>query len=169
MARYKMRQRLISIGEDYDIEDQHGQPVYHVDGQIMHIRETFVMTNMRGDEVATIKQKLLALRESMTIERGGQTIATIRKAWIAPLRDKFAIEVPGKDMVAQGSILEHEYHIKRGFRTIAQISKRWFTLRDTYGIEIDDGEDDALILAIAVAIDEMAHDRDEDHQGHAHE
>ena len=169
MARYKLRQRLISIGEDYDIEDEHGRRVFHVDGQLLHIRETFVMSDMQGEEVATIKQKLLALRESMTIERGGETIATIRKAWIAPLRDKFVIEAPGKDMVAQGSILEHEYHIKRGLRTIAQISKRWFTIRDTYGIEIDDGEDDALILAIAVAIDEMAHDRDEDHQGHERE
>jgi uncharacterized protein YxjI len=164
MTRYKMRQRLISIGEDFDIEDQHGRPVFHVDGQLLHIRDTFVMSDMQGNEVATIKQKLLALRDSMTIERGGATIATIRRAWIALLRDKFTIEAPGEDMVAQGSILEHEYQITRGARAIAQISKRWFTLRDTYGIDIEDGEDDALILAIAVAIDEMVEDRHEEDQ-----
>ena len=102
----------------------------------------------------------------MTIERGGETIATIRKAWIAPLRDKFVIEVGGKDMVAQGSFLEHDYTIRRGSDWVAEISKKWLSLTDSYGIEIADGEDDGLILAIAVAIDEMAHDRDEDHQGH---
>ena len=44
---------------------------------------------------------------------------------------------------------------------MAGVSKRWFSLTDTYGIEVGTGEDDALMLAIAVAIDEMAHDPDE--------
>lgn len=44
---------------------------------------------------------------------------------------------------------------------MAQVSKRWFTIRDTYGIDVASGEDDALILAVAVALDEMAHDKDE--------
>jgi uncharacterized protein YxjI len=45
---------------------------------------------------------------------------------------------------------------------VAEISKRWFSLRDSYGIDVAPGEDDALMLAIAVAIDEMAHDPDEE-------
>jgi uncharacterized protein YxjI len=163
MARYKMRQRLISIGEDFTIEDEHGNPVYTVDGKVLRIRETFVIEDQQGNEVATIREKKLALRDSMTILRGGETIATIRKAWFAPLRDKFEIEVRGgEDLVAQGDILDHEYRIGRGGESVAQVSKHWFTLRDTYGIEIASNEDEGLILAIAVAIDEMAHDPDED-------
>lgn len=49
MARYKMRQRLISIGEDFTIEDEQGNPVYTVDGKILRIRETFVITDMQGN------------------------------------------------------------------------------------------------------------------------
>lgn len=164
MARYKMRQRLISIGEDFTIEDEHGHPVYTVDGKVLRIRETFVIEDLHGNEVATIREKKLALRDSMNILRGGETIATIRKAWFTPFRDKFAIDVrDGEDMVAQGDILDHEYAIRRGDQTVAHVSKQWFALRDTYGIEIAPGEDDGLILAIAVAIDEMAHDPDEGH------
>ena len=117
MARYKMRQRLISIGEDYVIEDERGQPVYKVDGKVLRIRETFVMEDMGGREVATIREKKLAIRDSMKILRDG--------------------------------------------KTVAEVSKKWFALRDTYGIDIAEGEDDALILAVAVALDEMAHDPDE--------
>ncbi len=162
MARYTMRQRLLSIGEDFTIEDEHGDPIYTVDGKVLRIRETFVIEDQQGNEVATIREKKLALRDSMTILRGGETIATVRKAWFTPFRDTFEIDMlGGGSIVAQGDILDHEYTLRREGELIAQVSKRWFTLRDTYGIETAPGEDDGLILAIAVAIDEMAHDPDE--------
>jgi uncharacterized protein YxjI len=162
MARYKMRQRLISIGEDYDIEDERGNRAYRVDGKVLRLRETFVLEDLEGREVATIREKKLALHESMNVLRGGEVVATLRKAWLTPFRDKFGIEVKGgEDMVAQGNILDHEYEIRRGGETVATISKRWFTIRDTYGIDIAPGQDEGLVLAAAVAIDEMAHDPDE--------
>lgn len=164
MARYKMRQHLLSLGEDFTIEDERGEPVYKVDGKLLRIRETFVIEDRQGNEVATIREKKIALRDSMKILRGGDTIATIRKAWISPFRDKFTVDVEGgEDLVAQGNILDHEYEIRRGSDTVAHISKRWFSFRDTYGIDVASGEDDGLVLALAVAIDEMAHDPDEGH------
>ena len=78
MARYKMRQHLLSLGEDYTIEDESGHPVYKVDGKLLRIRETFVIEDRDGNEVATIREKKIALRDSMKILRGGDTIATIR-------------------------------------------------------------------------------------------
>ena len=165
-TRYQMRQRLLSIGEDYDIKDDQGRRAFHVDGKVLRIRETFVITDPQGREVATIKQKLLALRETMTVERDGRTIASVRKAFLTLLRDRFVIDVKGgEDMVAQGSFLEHNYEIRRGNQVVATISKRWFTLRDTYGIEVEPGEDTGLILGVAVIIDEVTHDEDEKHQG----
>jgi uncharacterized protein YxjI len=58
----------------------------------------------------------------------------------------------------QGNILDHEYSIKQGWNKVAEVSKKWISLTDTYVVEIDDGQNDVLILAIAVAIDMMAHD-----------
>ena len=75
MARYTMRQRLVSIGEDFDIADEHGNPVFRVDGKVMRLRDTFVLEDLQGREVATIREKKLALRESMNILRAGTTIA----------------------------------------------------------------------------------------------
>lgn len=164
MARYKLRQKLISIGEDFTIEDEHGTPAFTVDGKVLRIRETFVIEDRQGKEVATIRQKLLAVRDSMTIERGGDTVATIRKALFAPFRDKFSVDVKGgEDLKVRGDILDHEYEIERHGDPVARVSKHWFTLRDTYGVETAPGEDDGLILAIVVALDEMAHDPDEGH------
>ncbi len=125
----------------------------------MRLRDTFVIEDLQGREVATIREKKLALRESMNILRAGNTIATVRKARFAPFRDKFAIDVEGgEDIVAQGDILHHEYELRRGGYAVARISKHRFALSDTYGIETAPGEDEGLVRAVAVAIDEMAHD-----------
>ena len=163
MPRYTMRQRLVSIGEDFDITDEAGNPVYRVDGKVMRLRETFVIEDMHGREVATIREKKLALRESMNILRGGSKIATIRKARFAPFRHKFSIDVEGGvDLIAQGDIVRHDYAISRSGDPVARISKYRLTMSDTYAVDVLPGEDDGLILAVAVAIDEMAHDSDGD-------
>jgi uncharacterized protein YxjI len=97
----------------------------------------------------------------MDVLRGGSKIATIRKARFAPFRDRFSIDVVGaEDMVAQGDILHHEYDIRRRDEAVARVSKHRIALSDTYGIEVAPGEDEGLVLAVAVAIDEMAHDPD---------
>jgi uncharacterized protein YxjI len=92
----------------------------------------------------------------MDVERGGETVARVKKALITPLRERFAIEVEGgDDMEAKGNIVDHEYKIERSGDKVAEVSKRWFRVRDTYGIEIGPGQDDALILAVTVCIDQM--------------
>ena len=62
----------------------------------------------------------------------------------------------GGELKAKGNIVDHEYEIEREGQKIAEISKRWFRVRDTYGIDVATGENDALILAVVVSIDEMA-------------
>ncbi len=61
-------------------------------------------------------------------------------------------------MSAHGNLVDHEYEIERDGDTVATVSKRWFRVRDTYGVEVADGADEALILAITVCIDSMTHD-----------
>ena len=162
MARYKMRQKMISLGEDFTIEDESGNKAYEVDGKVMTLRETFELKDPRGNVVAKIVGKLISIRSKMDILRGDEVAATVTKAIFAPLRAKFTVDVRGgEDLRLDGSIFDHEYTITRGDAVVAQVSKRWFTLTDTYGIDIAAGEDDPLILSIAVALDEMTHDPDE--------
>ncbi len=162
MARYKMRQKLISLGEDFTIEDADGNHAFEVDGKVMSLRETFDLKDPQGNVVATIRGKLMSIRSKMDVLRDGEVVATITKAFFSPLRQNFTVEMAGGgDLDIDGSILDHEYTLHRGDDMVGQVSKRWFTFTDTYGIDVSEGEDDALVLAIAVALDEMAHDKDE--------
>lgn len=156
-TRYQLRQKLFSIGEDFWIENDRGEHVYKVDGKVLRIRETFVLEDGDGSELATIKAKLIAIRPTMTIERGGQVLATVKKALFTVLHEHYTVEVEGGQVLeASGNITNHEYEIQSDGEMVASISKRWFTLRDSYGVAIGPNQDDVLLLAVAVCIDELS-------------
>ena len=155
--RYQMREKLISIGDDYFIENERGQRVYKVDGKAVRIRNTLILEDLQGHELASIQEKMLRIKDTMDIERGGQVVATVKKAMIAPMRDRYSVNVRGgPDLDVQGNIVDHEYRIDRGRQPVAEISKKWFRMRDTYGVEVAPGEDDGLVLTITAAIDQMS-------------
>jgi uncharacterized protein YxjI len=157
--KYQMREEMFAIGDDYWIEAEDGRRAFKVDGKALRIRKTLVLETPAGEEVLRVQKKLLSIRNSMEIERGGKSVAIVRKALISPLRDRFSIELDdGEEMEAKGNIVDHEYEIEREGETVAKVSKNWFRMRDTYGIEVAEGQDDALILAVTVCIDQMSHE-----------
>ncbi len=83
----------------------------------------------------------------------------MKKALISPLRDRFLVKVKnGPDLDVKGNILDHEYTIGEGRNKVAEVSKKWFRIRDSYGVQVDPSQDDVIILAVTVCIDQMAHD-----------
>ena len=153
--RYTMREKMFSIGDDFWIE-RDGERAFKVNGKALRIRDTFVLESAGGEELYTIQERKLSVRDKMAIEHDGKTVATIKKALISPLRERYSIEVEGgEDMEAKGNIVDHEFEIKRGGDKVAEISKRWFRVRDTYGVEVAPEQNDALILACTVCIDQM--------------
>jgi uncharacterized protein YxjI len=155
-TKYRMREKLFAIGDDYWIENEEGERAFKVDGKALRIRATLVLEDPSGAELFTVQEKKLHIRDTMDIERGGETVARVKKALITPLRERFSVDVEnGDDLEAKGNIVDHEYKIERGGDRVAEVSKRWFRIRDTYGIEISPGQDDPLILAVTVCIDQM--------------
>jgi uncharacterized protein YxjI len=162
MARYVMREKWLAFGDDFWIEDESGERVYRVDGKALRLRKTLKLENLNGDELCKIQERKLRVRNTMEIEApDGSRMGLIQKALITPLRERFEVEVPGRpELKVKGNILDHEYEIEREGDKIAEVSKKWLRMRDTYGIETEPGEDDVLILAVAVALDALEHDRD---------
>jgi uncharacterized protein YxjI len=158
-TRYQMHQRMISIGDDYNIENDRGERVYKLDGKALRIRKTIVFKDLDGRDLAKIQERMLHIKDSMEIEGpDGNRIAIVKKAMITPLRERWIIKVEdGEDLHVQGNIVDHEYQIERDGAKVAEVSKRWFRVRDTYGVEVAPGENDILILASAAVLDTMAH------------
>jgi uncharacterized protein YxjI len=158
-TRYQMHQRMLSIGDDYTIENDRGERVYYLDGKALRVRKTILFKDMDGHELCKVQERMLHLRDSMEIEGpDGKRIAMVHKALITPLRERWVINVEGgPDLNAHGNFVEHEYAIERDGARVAEVSKRWFRVRDTYGVEVAPGENDILILAATTVIDTMAH------------
>ena len=152
---FRMREKIMAIGDDYWIEDDDGNKLYKVNGKAARLRETFILEDAQGNELSKIQEKKLTVRDKMTIE-WGDSRATVRKRLLG-IRDHYIIEVDGaEDLKAHGNIVDHEYDIERDGDTVAKVSKKWFRVRDTYGVQLAEDQDVALILAITVCVDAMS-------------
>ena len=153
--RYQMVQKMVSIGDDFWIENERGEKVYKVDGKALRVRSTLIFEDRNGQEQCKIQEKMARVRDTMDIEGpDGKTIATVKKAMITPVRERFTVNIQGgPDIDIQGNLLDHEYTFEQGGRKIAETSKKWFRVRDSYGVEIEPGQNDILILAATVAVD----------------
>jgi uncharacterized protein YxjI len=158
--RYIIREKFFRLGEDSRIMNEAGQPVFEVDGKVLSLHSRLIVRDMRGNEVVNVHRRLMAIRPTYEITRDGQELAEVRKHLISPFVDRFTIDIPGPDdMHITGSLFEYEYTITRADQVVATVSKRWFSIRDTYGVDIAPGQDDVLILACVLALD-LAEDRE---------
>ena len=156
-----MRERILSWGDDFRIKTADGQDAYYVDGKVFSFGDKLAFKDAGGNELARINQKLLSFGPQYEIVRVGGTVAVVKKHLFTLLRARFTVDVPGPDdLEARGNFLDHEYTFSRHDREVARVSKKWFSLADTYAIDIDEGEDDVVILAAAVVIDLVSHPDD---------
>ena len=158
---YVIREKFFSIGDDFDVLDEHGTKLLHVDGKVLSIRNKVVIEDPSGAEVASVHRHLVALRPTYEITIGGEKAAEVRKKLFTPFRESFTIDGPGPDdLEMKGDLLDHEYVIERGGVEVAAVSKRWLTIRDTYAVQVADGVDPLLVIGSVLALD-LAMERDE--------
>jgi uncharacterized protein YxjI len=158
VMRYVMRQKFLSWGDDFIIKDEAGRDAFYVDGKVFSLGDQLSFQDLEGNELAFIRQKLLAWGPTYEIYRQGELQAVVKKALFTLFQCRFGVDVPGPDdLEARGRFTDHEYEFERGGQTVAVVSKQWFAWTDTYGVDIADGEDDILILASALVIDMGCH------------
>jgi uncharacterized protein YxjI len=152
-----MRQKLVSFGDDFYIQNEQGEREFKVDGKALRVRDTLVFEDMAGNKLCQIQERKLRVKETMKVEDpDGKELAVVKKALISPLRDRWTVKIQdGPDLDVQGNILDHEYRIGEDRQKVAEVSKKWFRVRDTYGVEVAEGQDDIVILAVTVALDMM--------------
>jgi uncharacterized protein YxjI len=161
---YLIRERFFRLGEDSDITDDQGRPAFRVDGKVLSLRNRLIIRDPDGREVAQVHRKLAALRPTYKVTVGGEEAAEVRKRLFTPFVDRFTIDVPGPDdLEMTGDLLDHEFTIRRGDQVVATVSKRWFSVRDTYAVDVAPGQDDLLLLASVLALD-LAEDQERGRQ-----
>jgi len=159
-TRYQMRQKVFALGQDFYIENESGQKVFKVDGKVLRVRDTLNFKDMQGNTLCQIQQKVARIKDTMEVDGpDGKKVAAVKKAIITPVRDRWTAKIKnGPDLDIQGNILDHEYNIEEGRNKVAEVSKKWFRVRDSYGVEVAPDQEDVIILAVTVVVDMMAHE-----------
>ncbi|MEV6588319.1 LURP-one-related/scramblase family protein [Streptomyces acidicola] len=156
--RFLVRDRLLGIGEDYWIEDDHGRRAFLVDGKALRLRDTFELKDTQGRVLIDIRQKMFALRDTMVIERDGQPLATVRRKRLSLLRNHYRVSlVDGTELDVSGKVLDREFAVEYDGELLAVISRRWLHIRETYGVDVvRDDADPALLIAVTVCVIHLA-------------
>ena len=161
--RYLVRERLFDIKDDFWVTDEDGRRVFFVNARLVSLHHTLVLEDAAGRELATIKHKLLTFTDAINIEHDGAVVATVHRAVFSPLHHRAHIDLHdgGGRLEAVGNIIDKDFEIRDGGQVVALISRKWFTIRDAYGVDVAPGQNDAFIIAIAVCLDRIHHDEDE--------
>ena len=163
--RFLVRDRLLGIGDDYWIEDEHGRKAFLVDGKAMRLRDTFELKDTRGGGLIDIRRKMFALRDTMVVERDGEPLATVRRKRLSLLRNHYRVSLAdGTELDVSGKILDREFVVEYDGELLAHISRRWLRVRETYGLDVvRDDADAALLIAVTVCVINLAErERDDD-------
>jgi uncharacterized protein YxjI len=157
--RYVMRQKILSLADNFTIKDEQERDVYLVKGKLFSFGDKLSVQDPAGNELVYIDQRLLNWGPTYELWRGADLLAVVKRQLFSFIHHRFTVDVPGpNDLEAEGDFLDHEYTFTRGGSVVATVSKRWFSWTDTYGIEIANGEDPVLVLASAVVVDMVCHD-----------
>jgi uncharacterized protein YxjI len=161
--RFILKERIFSLRESYYIRNEEGDNLLEVSGRLIGLRDKLTLRDLQGSTVATVTKHLIALRPTYTITRPGQPDATVKKDFINILREGFSVDLEGdaNDLRVQGDIFDHSYSISRQGVTVAEVSKKWISLRDSYVVDVAEGEDTVLLLACAIVVDRITHEEDE--------
>ena len=156
--RYIMRQRVFAIGQDFFINNAAGQPCFKIDGKVRLVKESLKFRDIQGNLLYQLDERVIRIRESFDIlNANGQLAAKVHNAIVDPLRERFTIEIPGgQDLMTRGKVIWAQYDILRNGQPVGKISKQFSWIgRDQYVVDVLQGEDDCLVLAITVVIDMM--------------
>jgi len=153
--RYIMKKKLLSWGADFTIRDADGNDAFFVDGKVFSLRDKLIFQDMGGKELAVVQKKLLSFGPTYEIYHDGQLKASVKESLFTLFGHRFTVDDENgpADLEARGNFTDHQYTFTRGGNVVAEVSESWFTIADTYGVDIADGQDDVLILACSVVIE----------------
>jgi uncharacterized protein YxjI len=145
--RYQVRERLFSLKDDFWVTDQDGSRMFLIDARVLSLRHTLDLQDASGRTLAQIKHKLVTFTDAMEVDRDGSVAATVHKAVFSPLHHRAVIDLPsGGRLEAVGNIIGKDFEIRDDHRVVGRVSRAWFQVRDTYGVEVAPGEDDVLMI-----------------------
>lgn len=155
--KYLIRQKIFSFGDKFTIKNEFNEDCYQVIGKVFSIGNKLFLNDMEGRELFFIQQKLMKLMPEYHLIKGEDIVAVVKKK-LTFLKARFEITSTTGHYTIQGSPFGYNFQIFKDNRVVATVSKQFFAMADTYGIDISDSEDQAMMIALVIVIDQIIHE-----------
>lgn len=152
--KYLIKQKVFSLNSSFTIKNELEEDCFQVEGKVFSLGKKLALNDMLGNEIFFIEQKLMKLMPEYHLKRNGETVAIITKK-LSFLKAKFEISSSIGHFYIEGSPLGYNYTIIEDNQIIATISKQFFALSDTYGVEVNENQDSAFIIGLIIVIDQV--------------
>lgn len=167
MPRFTFTRKIVALGADYDVTREDGTLAYRIDGKL-RFAFRILIRDAYGADLLSVHEKLFALDRDVLIRRGDETIATMTRVFtklgISEEEHKYVVEhTDGSSLEARGAFYQDDWSLVRGEHRVARIRERKGTIaREIYDVEITDGEDEPLPIAVIAAIIKLEPNRGSD-------
>ena len=145
-----MKQKVFSFRDRFTIKNEHGEDKYYIEGEILSLGKKLRIYDMSGNELAFVRERLLAFMPKFTVEINGREVAEIVKRFTF-LRPRYYVDGIGWDV--NGDFFSHNYDITDGNQIIVSIHKVFMAWGDTFELDIQNDNDEIIALAVVLAID----------------
>lgn len=161
---YIIEQKIVSVRDTYGIKDRNGNLLAYVKKQIVSFGPKFWFETNDGTRLGEIHGKILTIRPTFEIyDQQGRLVAAVKKKLIKLIGSEWWMEDPSGNEIARinGNVVAHDYTIESPSKTpIAQIHKKWVSVRDSYAIQIlDPILPPYQIISYVIAMDNVEHKR----------
>lgn len=150
MKKLYLKQAVFSLAERFSVIDEQQNVYYTGEGSFFKIPKSFTVKNSHGQVISTITKEIFSLLPRFTVNYGNQEAITLRKE-LSFFKARYTISA--NDIEIKGDWWDMSFQVFQNGRSVAQISKHWFTWGDTYEIAISEPGLEELIISLVIAID----------------
>ncbi len=152
-----MKKKILSLREHYNFEDRDGANLGQAEGNFFQFPARFAVTEANGSEFMHLEGKILSLRKQFTFyDNLGQELGTIKKKIVKLIGEEYWVEKEEVEfMRIYGNFTEHDYRMEVNGAQVAEIHKRWFTLRDQIGVSITGQVDHRVVIGAVIVIEHI--------------
>jgi uncharacterized protein YxjI len=144
-VRYEITQNKLLEKGLFSIVDDSGTLRFTIPGN-------WSICDSSGEELAAINWH--AFRRQADILRNGQVVASVHVAGLSA-GENYSIDSPAGQFAASGDFSGHRYTLTGpGGGTVATVTRQ-LGFRESFDAEIAPGQDDVLLLAVVLAIEDI--------------
>jgi len=154
---YIIEQKIAAIRDTFAVKDRNNNLLAYVKKKLVSWGPQFYFDTPDGARFGEMRGKVLTVRPTFEIYDNQGLVAVVKKKIVKLLGSEWWLQNSSGREIARikGNITEHDFSIQSPSGTaVALIHKKWVSIRDSYGIEIQNQEiDPYVIIAYAIAMD----------------